>query len=296
MNEDLIEIYKKIKTLGDTFNYEIAQEVYKIYIPILRAVSNENIEIERDISYGPHSRNLFDIHYLNKNLNHKKPAIVYLHGGGFTRGNKNVIKDEPDLIHGNIANFFAKNDLIGINATYRLAPENQWPSGAEDVQSLIVFLMQNSDKLGINPNKIFVFGQSAGASHVASYLFDKSFNNTEKDNIAGAILFSGAYDLDLIKTNAVEQYYGKNKNNYYMMSSINSISTFCCPLFVTTSEFDPPIFKTQSERLIQKLQENGHQPIFKILHNHNHISQVIHFNTQDNSITSELIKFIKDNI
>jgi len=156
-------------------------------------------------------------------------------------------------------------------------------------------LVENGENLGISPNQIFLFGQSAGASHVASYLFDKKFNHKNISNISGSILFSGAYDLSIMKSDAVAKYYGEDESLYPKMSSINFVSEECCPLFVVTSEFDPPVFKLQSERLIQKLIENEHKPSHKNLSNHNHLSQVIHLNTDDKSIGPDLIDFINKN-
>ncbi|PPR76735.1 MAG: Acetyl esterase [Alphaproteobacteria bacterium MarineAlpha2_Bin1] len=288
------EISEKIRDIGNRFNPDVVREIYEIYTPLLRKINNDHISIIRNLSYGRHERNILDIHYLKDTNPKNMPVVIYLHGGGFTGGNKNALPDEPDLIHGNIVNYFVNNGLIGINATYRLAPEHKYPSGAEDVSKIIKFVIENSEKFGIASGKIFLFGQSAGASHVASYLFNDSSKITEFDRLAGCILFSGAYDLNLINSNAIEQYYGKNKDSYYKMSSVNFTKKNCCPIFICTSEFDPPIFKKQGEMFYEKLHKEGKIVKYKIIPGHNHISQVIHLNTNDNSIGPDLVNFIKD--
>ncbi|MAR79288.1 MAG: hypothetical protein CMM18_03555 [Rhodospirillaceae bacterium] len=294
MTSQLLEIQKKIRDIGDIFNHEVVKDVYDIYKPLLREIDNNHITIEKNLSYGIHDRNLLDIHYLKNRDSAPLPAIIYLHGGGFVGGNKNAIEDEPDLIHGNILNYFVNNGFIGINATYRLAPEFMYPSGAEDVSKIIQYLIKNSNKLGIASNEIFLFGQSAGASHVASYLFNNSSKIENFSNVAGCILFSGAYDLSIINSDAMIQYYGNKKDLYKSMSSINYVKKECCPIFISVSEFDPPVFKKQGELLYSKLLESGHSPVFKVIQNHNHISQVIHFNTNDSSIGPDLVNFINE--
>lgn len=288
------QIAQKIREIGNVFNPDVVKDVYKLYLPILRQISNDHIIVKKDIPYGQNERHLLDIHYLKKKSSFKPHPIVYLHGGGFTRGHKNALPDEPELIHGNIANFFTNNGFIGINATYRLAPENTWPSGAEDIAKIVSFLLENGNKLGLSTDKIFLFGQSAGASHVASYLFDNNVHNNNINNISAAILFSGAYDLSIINSDAVKEYYGDNKDLYEKRSSINYITRECCPLFIVNSEFDPPVFKLQGERLVSKLKDKGHFPMYKNLVGHNHLSQVIHLNTDDDSIGPELIKFLNN--
>ena len=294
MSEQPLEIQKKIRGIGNVFNYDVVKDIYDIYKPILRKINNNHIDIKKNLSYGSNARNLLDIHWL-KNRNKKPlPAIVYLHGGGFVSGNKNALPDEPELIHGNILNYFVNNGFIGINATYRLAPEHKYPAGAEDVSKIIQYLIENSEKFGISTNEIYLFGQSAGASHVASYLFNNSLEIKKFSNVAGCILFSGAYNLSILNSDAMIQYYGNEKSLYEKMSSINFVTNDCCPIFITISEFDPPIFKKQGELLYSKLLDKGHSPKFKIIPNHNHISQVIHFNTNDESIGPDLVKFINN--
>ena len=288
------DISEKIKSIGNKFNHEVVKEIYKIYIPLLRKINNDHIHVKKDISYGESDRNILDIHYCKDTNKKNMPVVIYLHGGGFTGGNKNALPDEPELIHGNIANYFVNNGFIGINATYRLAPEYKYPAGAEDVSKIIKFLTENSKKFGISEDKIFLFGQSAGASHVASYLFNNSPTIPESENLAGCILFSGAYDLNLVNSNAIENYYGKNRNLYNEMSSINFIKKKCCPLYIFTSEFDPPVFKEQGKKFYEKLKNEGHKVNHKIIPGHNHISQVIHLNTDDRSVGPYLIEFMKN--
>ena len=116
-------VAKRIQEIGEVFNPDVVSTIYDIYIPLLRAAPTDGVIVKRDIAYGPNKRHLLDIHTPVSLNNEPAPAVVYLHGGGFVRGHKNAIETEPDLIHGNIATFFARHDIIGINATYRLAPE-----------------------------------------------------------------------------------------------------------------------------------------------------------------------------
>ena len=286
-------ILTRIKELGSVFNPEVVSAVYEMYLPLLRQAPKDGIKIIKDIAYGPNERHLLDIHLPEKIIDENAPAVVYFHGGGFVRGHKNAIEAEPDLIHGNIATYFARNGIIGINATYRLAPEYKWPSGGEDVKLAFDFLSNNCDKYSIAKNSIFLFGQSAGSTHVSTYIFDENFSkNIQKP--AGSILFSGAYDISLMPSGPVKEYYGTDESKYKKMSSINFVSEYDLPLFIVTSEYDPEMFKKQSEALVNKLSKNKNNLFVKRLANHNHLSQAIHLNTEDETIGPDLVKFIKD--
>ncbi|MDC0073710.1 alpha/beta hydrolase [Alphaproteobacteria bacterium] len=284
-------IYNRIKELGSNFNPGIVQEIYELYKPLLRNAPKSNIKIINNIFYGENKRQCFDMFYSSKNEGKKLPAIIYIHGGGFTQGHKNAIPEEPDLIHGNIATFFARNNFIGINATYRLAPKYKWPSGKEDIKKIIEFIHINSEKYRIDKDSIFLFGQSAGASHVASYIFDEKINLDEYP-IAGSILFSGVYDLLSMPSGPVKEYYGEDSNNFFEMSSKNFVKFSEIPLLISTCEFDPQLFKDQAIQLKTILENLKKNYKFIQIPNHNHLSQVIHLNTEDTAVSNDLIYFI----
>jgi triacylglycerol lipase len=60
--------------------------------------------------------------------------------------------------------------LVGVTINYRLAPQYQWPSGIEDLTLVVAWLKSHIAQYGGDPNKIFLWGHSAGAAHVADYV------------------------------------------------------------------------------------------------------------------------------
>ena len=55
-----------------------------------------------------------------------RPVLIYVHGGAFTAGNKRA---PGSPFYDNIALFAARSGFVGVNITYRLAPQHQWPAG-----------------------------------------------------------------------------------------------------------------------------------------------------------------------
>jgi triacylglycerol lipase len=99
----------------------------------------------------------------------------------------------PGLIYDNVPTFFARNDMIGVNMTYRLAPQHAWPSGAVDVGQAVAWIRQHAARFGGNPERIFLMGQFAGATHVATWCFVSQACGTSAPGVAGAILLSGVF-------------------------------------------------------------------------------------------------------
>lgn len=87
----------------------------------------------------------------------KLPCIIFYHGGGF------VYNAAPHHFT------LAKNLAVALKAKvifpdYRLAPENPFPTAAEDAFETYLYVRRNSEKLGIDESRIAVCGDSAGGN------------------------------------------------------------------------------------------------------------------------------------
>ena len=63
------------------------------------------------------------------------PILIYVHGGAYVTGNKNAYGE----IYANIGWWFARQGVVTLNATYRLAPDSPWPGGAQDVRAMVAW-------------------------------------------------------------------------------------------------------------------------------------------------------------
>lgn len=90
------------------------------------------------------------------------PILVYFHGGGFVLGSINT----HDKM---LARLCELSDIAIISVAYRLAPETMFPGAVEDAQSAIDWVATNSVGLNIDPQRIAVGGDSAGANLATVY-------------------------------------------------------------------------------------------------------------------------------
>lgn len=85
------------------------------------------------------------------------PALVYLHGGGWTFGSLNSCARFCDAV---AASGAAK--VIAVD--YRLAPENPYPTGLDDCITAMRYVVSNAGLLGIDPQRIAIGGDSSGGN------------------------------------------------------------------------------------------------------------------------------------
>ena len=85
-----------------------------------------------------------------------RPAILIIHGGGWSAGSKN------DMVYRTLMIDYAMKGYVVANMNYRLIQEAEPPACIEDVRCAIRWMKANANRLGIDPNRIGTYGHSAG--------------------------------------------------------------------------------------------------------------------------------------
>ena len=98
------------------------------------------------------------------------PAVLWIHGGGWSGGNHK----------GNRAASLAAQGYFTASIEYRLSGEAKWPAQIEDCKLGVRWLRANASKYNVNPDRIGVWGSSAGGHLVACLgtMDDKRFEGS----------------------------------------------------------------------------------------------------------------------
>lgn len=89
------------------------------------------------------------------------PVIVSVHGGGWFYGDKKL--------YSHYCCHLAQSGFVVVNFNYRLAPQNKYPSAIEDVAYLVKYIDDHARVFGLDMNRFFMLGDSAGAQLTAQY-------------------------------------------------------------------------------------------------------------------------------
>jgi arylformamidase len=241
------------------------------------------LTVTRDLFYGPDERHRLDIFAPAQPSN--APVLVYVHGGGFVMGDK-TSPDSP--FYDNVGHFAARNGMIGVTITYRLAPAHKWPAGPDDLALLVDWLRANIAVHGGDPERIFLMGQSAGAVHVASYVAHRDAR------IAGAIMLSACYDFTATAPNPMHSaYFGDDPQTRIAASSAEGLIASGVPLLCTVSEYDMPEFQVQAADFAARwAQARDTFPPMLWLHGHNHMTPGQILGATDDDFGPRLLDFI----
>ena len=263
------------------------QRTAELYAPLQPKEPHAWLEVTRDLEYGPHERNVLDV-FNAPEPGANKPVVVFVHGGGFARGDKRA---EGLPFYDNIGLWAVSQDLVGVTMNYRLAPQSTWPAGIEDLTAAVAWLEANIARYGGSPSKIVLWGHSAGAAHVADYVANAAKRKADA-GIAGAVLTSGFYELGT-EVSVWKDYYGDDVATYAERSSLPGLVATSVPLFVSDAELDPDMFRAETEKLVAARAAAG-KPIERVhLAGHSHISETYAVGTGDRSLSSPVLNFVR---
>lgn len=126
------------------------------------------------------------------------PVLLFVHGGGWTAGDKSLNAGGAD-VYSNIGRFYAAQGIGAAVINYRLQPAVSWRDQVDDVAHAVAWVRANVAEHGGDPGSLFLMGHSAGAQLSAFVALDP--RPLEKlalspDVICGVVAVSGAgYDL-----------------------------------------------------------------------------------------------------
>ncbi|HEY8267475.1 MAG TPA: alpha/beta hydrolase [Xanthobacteraceae bacterium] len=283
------DIAAKIKEIGRVVD---PPKTAPIYAPLHEKEPYAGVKVTREQKYGPDARNALDV-FTPENATGPLPVYIFVHGGGFVAGNKRGPNNSP--FYDNFMLWAAKNGMVGVNMTYRLAPANPWPAAPQDIAAAVKWVRANIASHGGDPERIFLAGSSAGGAIVGGYIADpRLWPNPNNIGVKGVLLLAGIYDFTSFPMGKGDQaYVGTDPTKYDERSPLKGIVNSRVPLLVAYAELDPPGQVKQGEILYANLCNKNRCPKKVFLPNHSHMSTVYAVNTDDKQLTDAMLEFIK---
>ena len=237
-------------------------------------------KVERDVAYGIADGIALkmDIYY-PETASGAVPAVLYVHGGGWTKGDKTAGAGMPE-----IPELVSRGYLVAA-VNYRLAPQYKFPAQIEDVKCAVRFLRANAATYGIDPERIGAWGGSAGGHLVAllgvtdaSAGFEGDGGYAEQSSRVQAVVdMFGPSDLTVVFQGAgtilLKQVFGttdRYSETVKRASPVTWVSSDDPPFLILHGEKDELVPPSQSEILYDRLTAAGVPATLTIVKNAGH--------------------------
>jgi acetyl esterase/lipase len=195
------------------------------------------------------------------------PVIICLHGGGWVGGERQQMKGTIEVM--------ARRGYVAISPDYRLAPQHRFPAQIEDCKAAVRWVRANAEKYRINPQKIGVFGFSAGA-HLACLLGvtgkddgleGKGGNADQSSAVQAVVSFFGPTDFtqpvwsDKVSQRHLKPFLGGTADEkadvYRRASPLTYAGKNAPPFLFVHGTADDIVPMQQSEAMVKKLRQAG---------------------------------------
>ncbi len=221
-----------------------------------------DVTLLRDVVYGRggDSDLLLDIYMPKTPIATPMPAVIYIHGGGWAGGDK-----YPSRV-----GMLAEANFFCISINYRLSDQAKFPAAVEDCKCAVRWLRANAEEYNINPDRIGVWGGSAGG-HLSMMVgcVDESAGlegsggwGEYSSRVQAVCSFYGPTDLNRLFMSS--QYYDligytleERPDLYEAASPISYVSTGDPPLLMIHGTSDVIVPYSQSESMQQAYNQAG---------------------------------------
>jgi acetyl esterase len=182
---------------------------------------------------------LLDV-YTPDGIGEAVPAVIFVHGGGFREGNRRMMR--------RAALDATRRGWVGISIDYRLTETPGHPGEVSDVRAAVAWARAHADTLGVDPDRIALYGTSAGGTLASLAGVMPTGPLDQGERVKGVVSFSGVMDLvNLVEEVGPRSHPARTVENY-----LGCTPDVCPDLYreaspiVHVSEDDPPHFVAQS--------------------------------------------------
>ncbi|MBS7700261.1 MULTISPECIES: alpha/beta hydrolase [unclassified Chelatococcus] len=234
-----------------------------------------------DIAYGRHRLETLDV-FRPAPAAALPPACVFFHPGSWQRLDKAMFSF--------IARPFVEQGCAMLLANYPLVPERSLPEVVDSAGHCLDWVVAHAADLGVDGERICVFGHSAGG-HLAAitYAQPHRLNEETRRAIRMVAAIGGFYDLEPVRRSFMNEGLSLSPETAYELSPIHSQDPLACDLLLALGELETREFAQQQESMARHVA--GLQRAIEIveLTGQDHFSLVRNLLTPDHPVVSAIL-------
>ena len=217
-----------------------------------------------DVRYGAGPKQTVDV-LKGPSNNHAAPLVLFIHGGYW----RALDKDD----HTHLALPFVEAGAVFLNLNYDLCPDVTVSTIASEIRAGLIWAAQNADGYGGDPNRIFLYGHSAGA-HLAGMMMTETFppDAVRPEQVQGVFAISGIYEPEIARTLPVNEEIGLDAAEAARNNVLQRIPHHAWPTLVAAGEAEPAGWVEQSRAFEALLRDHDIPVEFVTAEDCNHFS------------------------
>jgi acetyl esterase/lipase len=220
-----------------------------------------------DVQYGEADgqKLLLDVYEPGTNNGQLRPAVVLIHGGGWTSFDKSTMHGMGEVL--------ARAGYVGFSVDYRLFhdSENRWPAQLDDVQRAVRWIRANAARYKVNGERVGAFGHSAGGQLAALVGMEDTRDNSDpalapySSRVQAVVDVSGPSDFttdhdpdgDAFLAAFLGADYSKDPETWRDASPVFHAAKGDAPFLIFHGTRDQNVPIAQSEELAERLKHAG---------------------------------------
>jgi len=159
----------------------------------------QGVDAILDQAYGEAGANRLDV-FLPAGSARPLPAIVWVHGGAFVAGDKAEVANYLKIV--------AARGYVAVGVNYTRAPAAEYPTPVREANAALAYVLANAARFHVDPARIFLAGDSAGAqiaAQLAAVISAPDYARATgiapalaRNALRGVVLFCGVFDAEAV--------------------------------------------------------------------------------------------------
>jgi arylformamidase len=216
-----------------------------------------------------------------------RPVFVFIHGGYW----RMLAKEDSAFMAG----MLAAEGIATVAIDYRLAPEVTLAEIVREVRAAIAFLWKEGRAFGIDPERMYVGGSSAGG-HLTGAVLSGGWHGdfgVPEDVVKGAMPISGLFHLAPIANSFVNDWMKLSDADVAALSPAENVPARGCPVVVAYAAGEPDGFRRQSTEYDRLWRAAGHPSKLIEIPGRNHFDVILDLEFPDTVLSRALVGLIK---
>ena len=305
------DIEAKLKALGRVI---APNDTARLYRPLFGPDFMAGVVATKDVAFGADPKQKLNVYTPAKAGGAPREVLVFIPGG---QGVKQMDGPEGVPFYDNIGAWGVNNGLVVVVTQYRTGGGAGWDAGARDIASTLEWVKANIATKGGDPNHVVLWGQSNGATQLATWLGHADLRGAGATGVKGAILMSGGFNILPIRLKSPPAVFIRDPSPtgaapagpppgppaggpppldpavMLQRSNLEGLKAATIPIMLVASELDPEERVEMVQVLTGELTKAGRAPVSMVIPGHSHISEVNVIGTADRTVSDPVLKFVR---